>query len=54
MKIPLGVRCIVYSFLKFEELLAKISMVNKVEREAIVNSKILDQERHLKIPFGKG
>ena len=54
MKIPLGVRCIVYSYLKFEELLTKISIVNKVEREAIVNSKILDQERQLEIPISEG
>ena len=32
----------------------KISMVSKVEREAIVNSKILDQERQLEIPIKKG
>jgi hypothetical protein len=54
MKIPLGVRCVVYSFLKFEELLGKISRVSMKEREAIVKSKILDQERQLEIPIRYG
>ena len=53
-KIPAGVRCLVYSFLKFETLLAKICKISSKERKMIVASDVLDQDRKLVILFKDG
>ena len=54
VNIPIGVRCMVYSFIDLLTLMEKISKVSKAERNVIAQSKVLDQKRKLKIVFQEG
>ena len=44
--LPVGVRCVVYSFLEFKTLLAKICKLNSMERKSTQNSRVLDQNKY--------
>ena len=46
---PVGIRCIVFSFMTVKELLDTVCKVSKKDRKQITKSEILDQPRHLKI-----
>jgi len=52
-KLPSGVRCVVYSFLDMESLIKNISKLSIIERELITATKIMDQERLIKINTNK-
>ena len=43
--ISIGVRCLIYSFIEFKDLILKISKLNKIERKIITESEVLDQPR---------
>jgi hypothetical protein len=44
-KIPVGVRCIVYSFLEYGDLLDKAVKLSKYDLNNIMSSKLVDQEK---------
>ena len=49
MKLPIGVRCHIYSFLGMNHLIDQIALLSKQERDYITQTDILDQKRVLKI-----
>ena len=46
---PQGVRYVIYSFLHPTKLISTISILNIKEREGILTSEVLDQERVLTV-----
>jgi len=52
MVLPWGVRCTIYSFLEFRDLIKPISHLSHKERKLICNSLVLDQSRTLKLFMG--
>ena len=47
--IPIGVRLVIYSYFTFPELIHHISLVSRRDRTLLIASRILDQERTLKL-----
>ena len=50
-RLPFGVRCVVYSFITFTDLLNKFCKLSKKERGDMIISKVMDQSRFLTIRF---
>ena len=51
IKIPKGVRSLIYSFLPFNFLIKSISKLSTQDRRILITSDVLDQSRSLKITF---
>ena len=54
IKLPFGVRCVIYSFLDLMSLLNTITKLSKQEREKITTQEVIDQPRCLKIHIKQG
>ena len=54
IKIPFGVRCVIYSFLDLMSLLNTITKLSKIEREKITTQEVIDQPRCLRIYIKQG
>ena len=53
MRLPIGVTCVVFSYLTGKEVFYKVGCLSTLLREHIKTSLVLDQERLLQITFAK-
>lgn len=53
-RLPIGIRCMIYSYIDLMTLLRVISKLSKTDRDTITHSDLLDQKRCLKIYIKQG
>ena len=49
--LPQGVRGVIYSYLDLMTIVDKLSKISKIDRDFIIQNRVVDQKRNLEINF---